>query len=111
MYYLLEGAKLFGITKTSQIEGNENIFLKVRVLAAIAWKVITFEHKALGGQGKSRAEDERVFREQLALHVQKGEGKLRVFEREEIEAVMNCVSSGYFVHYLLLHNYRLFPRR
>ena len=57
VYYLSEGAKLFQAQKLSEVAGNEDKLLKVRVLAAIAWKVITHEHKSLGGQGKSRADD------------------------------------------------------
>jgi hypothetical protein len=48
-------------------------------LVGIAFKVMTHEHKALGGQGKTRSGDERLVKEQLSLHVQKGEGKAKVF--------------------------------
>ena len=54
------------------IEGNEEKLLKVRVLGGIAFKVMLNDHKVMGGSGKSRSGDERIFKEVLSLHVQKG---------------------------------------
>lgn len=110
-YYLIEGAKIFGVQNVSEVAGHEESLLKVRVLAGIALKLMTHEHKALGGQGKQKDQDERVMKEQVRLHVQKGEGKMKLFNGEEIEAVMSCISAGYFSHYLLLQNYRCFEKR
>lgn len=72
---------------------------------------MTHEHKALGGQGKTKSGDERLVKEQLGLHVQKGEGRMKVFNTKDVEAVFNCLRAGYFNHYLLLQHYRTFSKR
>jgi hypothetical protein len=54
-------------------------------LAGLGLKVMTHEHKALGGHDKNKQTDEKVFKETLAVHVQKAEGKLKIFNSQEIK--------------------------
>ena len=49
VHYLISGTKLFAAQNIPAVEGHEDKLLKVRVLAGLAWKVMTHEHKALGG--------------------------------------------------------------
>jgi hypothetical protein len=56
----------------------------VRVLVGLAFKVMSHEHKALGGSGKNKERDERLVKEQLSLFVQKGEGKLKLYTPAEV---------------------------
>jgi hypothetical protein len=37
------------------------------------------EHTSVGGSGKSKEKDEKLFKELLVKHVSKGEGKLKIF--------------------------------
>lgn len=42
------------------------------------------EHPALGGQGKSKSAEEKIFKELLIRHVQEGEGRLKIFNSAEV---------------------------
>jgi len=57
LYYLVESSKIFSLQKLKEVAGNEDQFLKARILVGIAFKVMTHEHKALGGQGKTKSGD------------------------------------------------------
>lgn len=85
--------------------------MKVRVLGGLALKVMTHEHQLLGGAGKNKEGDEKVFKETLVLHVQKGEGKEKIYNVKEVKDVINCLNSSYFRHYLILWHYKDFPKR
>lgn len=72
---------------------------------------MTHGHSALGGKGKNKQADEKVFKETLALHVQKGQGKIKIYNAAEVREVLNCLNSGYFRHYLLLWHHKNFEKR
>ena len=36
-------------------------------------------HRSLGGSGKSKQVDEQILKETIALHVSKGEGRIKLY--------------------------------
>lgn len=111
LYYAIDALSLFGLTGVKEAEGNQDQLLKVRVLVGIVYSLMINQHPSIAGTGKSKQADEKLLKELLALHVSKGEGRLKVFNLKDVENVLSCIKKGYFNHYLLLFNFNLFKRR
>jgi len=52
-FYLIEGAKVFGIEGRTRVEGKEPELFKIRIFAGLALKLMLNEHKELGGKNNS----------------------------------------------------------